>query len=223
MQQGGELLPPRRRTKPGKVLGTPGYVPPEAGLSVPDARFDVYGLGATIFRLCTGVMTNPLEPRSMRAARPDLDLPEELESIVARALAVLPEERIGSAEELSRELAGIQTVHVEEVKETLFDGCYELIELLGIGAKAELYRAYHRDARRYVALKILRAEVCDDAEERVRFDREARALGVLRHPSIPRLVECRTGAERRRPFIAMELCPGQIGVTAAFEVARCSP
>ena len=212
VQQGGELLPPRRRTKAGKVLGTPGYVPPEAGLSTPDPSFDVYGLGATIFRLCTGVMPNPLEPRSMRAARPDLDLPEELESIVARALAVLPEERIGSAEELSRELAGIQTVHVEEVKETLFDGCYELIELLGIGAKAEVYRAYHRDARRYVALKILRGEVAGDEEERVRFDREARALGVLRHPSIPRLVECRTGAERRRPFIAMELCSGQRAV-----------
>ena len=212
VQQGGELLPPRRRTKAGKVLGTPGYVPPEAGLSVPDAGFDVYGLGATIFRLCTGVMPNPLEPRSMRAARPELDLPEELESIIARALAVLPEERIRSAEALSRELAGIQTVHAEEVEETLFDGCYELIELLGIGAKAEVYRAYHRDARRYVALKILRGEVTGDEEERVRFDREARALGVLRHPSIPRLVECRTGAERRRPFIAMELCSGQRAV-----------
>jgi len=208
VQQGGELLPPRRRTKAGKVLGTPGYVPPEAGLSVPDARFDVYGLGATIFRLCTGVMPNPLEPSSMRAARPGLELPEELESIVARALAVLPEDRIGSAEELSRELAGIHTVHAEEVKETLFDGCYELIELLGIGAKAEVYRAYHRDARCYVALKILRAEVVGDEEERARFDREARVLGMLRHPSIPRLVECRTGAGVRRPFIAMELCPG---------------
>ena len=212
VQQGGDVLPPRRRTKAGKVLGTPGYVPPEAGLSVPDPSFDVYGLGATIFRLCTGVMPDPLEPRSMRAARPELDLPEELESIVARALAVLPEDRIRSAEELSRELAGIHTVHGEEVEETLFDGCYELISLLGIGAKAEVYWAYHRDARRYVALKILREEVTDDEEERVRFDREARALGVLRHPSIPGLVECRTGAERRRPFIAMELCPGQRAV-----------
>jgi len=212
LQQGGEQLPPRRRTQEGHVLGTPGFVPPEAGLCAPTPRFDVYGLGATIFQLCTGVTPDALDPKSMRSAKPGLDVPPELEALVERALAVVPEERIATAEEFSRQLARVRRETLAEPETALFDGCYELIELLGIGAKAEVYRAYHRDARRYVALKILRDEVLDDAEERARFDREARVLGALHHPSIPRLIDCRTGAQRQRPFIAMEL---RLGTRAA--------
>ncbi|MCA8973002.1 MAG: serine/threonine protein kinase, partial [Planctomycetes bacterium] len=55
LQTGGDPLPPRRPTEVGKVVGTPGFVPPEAGLCPATPIFDVYGLGVTIFRLCTGV------------------------------------------------------------------------------------------------------------------------------------------------------------------------
>ena len=192
LQQGGESAPPRRPTKEGKILGTPGYTPPEAGLCEPDARFDVYGLGATIYELCTGVVPDALDRRSMRSIKPDLDPPKELESLLARALEVLPESRVASADELSKGLAAVLERYPRGSKAALFDGCYELVELLGIGAKAEVYRAYHRDARRFVALKILRDDVLDNAEERERFDREARILSAIRHPSIPSLIDCRT-------------------------------
>ena len=91
----------------------------------------------------------------------------------------------------------------------LFDGCYELFELLGVGAKAEVHRAYHRDLRRYVALKFLRKEVLEDPEERRRLDREARVLASLVHPAIPALIDCRTSTRQDRPYIAMELRRGE--------------
>ena len=210
IQTGGEPLPPRRPTEAGRPLGTPGYLPPEAGLVTPNPSFDIYALGATIYRLCTGLMPSPLAPLGMRAARPDLEIPSALEVLVARAIAVLPEERPASAATFGRELAELLSEAANEgPKPELFDDCYEIIEVLGIGAKAEVHRAYHRDARRYVALKILRDEAADDPEERRRFDREARVLATLRHPATPALVECRTSAPTRRSFIAMELRRGE--------------
>ncbi len=209
VQQGGKELPPRRVTQEGKLLGTPGFMPPEAGLSPPDPSFDVYGLGATIFRLITGKMHDPGEPRSMAETRPGLDLPADLEAIVRRALAALPKDRIGTAAELSRLLAAVHTNHASDPPDPLFDECYELIKLLGIGAKAEVHYAYHCDARRYVALKILGKGMLDDEIERARLDREARVFRALAHPSIPTLIDCRTGPRRERPFIAMSFCPGK--------------
>ncbi|MCY1010503.1 hypothetical protein OV079_34050 [Nannocystis pusilla] len=66
-------------------------------------------------------------------------------------MAVLPEARVASAEEFARPLEAIRVAHADEETPHLFDGCYELHEVFGAWAKAEVYRAYHRDARRYVA------------------------------------------------------------------------
>ena len=48
----GALRP--RRTGMGMALGTSGYLPLEAGLVAPTPRFDVFGLGATLYHLLTG-------------------------------------------------------------------------------------------------------------------------------------------------------------------------
>ncbi|MEZ4454640.1 MAG: serine/threonine-protein kinase [Nannocystaceae bacterium] len=207
--QGGGPPLQRHPTREGVALGTPGFMPPEAWHGPPDPRFDVYGLGVTLYRIITGEMPDPQRPRPMREVQPGLEIPEELESLVARSIAALAERRPASIAALSRELQAIRTTHAEAEAPALFDGCYELLELLGVGAKAEVYRAYHRDRRIYVALKLLREEVLTDDEERRRFDREARVLSALSHPAIPSLVDCRTGAGRRRPFIAMELRSGR--------------
>jgi len=211
IQGGGEPLPPRRRTAAGKIIGTPGYVPPEAGLAAPDARFDVYSLGVTLYQLCTGKMPDPAELQRMEEARPGCGIPEGLEAVVRRAMAILPEDRFATVAELRRELAAIQSDGAESLASDLplFDGCYELIELIGVGAKAEVYWAYHRDARCYVALKILREEALECEEDRARFVREARVLAAVDDPAIPKLIECRTGPGVRRPFIAMQLRRGQ--------------
>lgn len=213
----------RHQTELGRFVGTPGFTPPEAGLMRPTPAFDVYGLGATIFLLCTGELPNQLEYRPMREVRPECAVPPELEALVADALALLPEDRIASVAEFQRRLERVRVAHVENRSPFLFEGCYELIDVLGSGAKGEVHRAYDRDATRYVALKILDASLRDDAEARLRFAREARALSVVQHPGLPRLFECRTARTHPRPYLVMTLMPGRPARDLYFGGGRLKP
>lgn len=209
VQAAGFVPAPRYKTDIGKVVGTPGFYPPEVSLAVADPRFDTYALGVTMYQLCTGVMPDPGELRRMVEVRPGCAAPPELEALVAAAMAILPEDRVATADAFQRRLEAIRLAHGEDAEPFLFDGCYELIELIGVGAKAEVYRAYHRDAARYVALKLLGDRAKLDFEERLRFAREARVLAAVRHPALPELIDCRTATKRQQPYIAMALVKGR--------------
>ena len=63
-------------------------------------------------------------------------------------------------------------------------GRYRVLEPLGRGGMARVYRAYHPQLDRYVAIKVLRSDLMDDEEFLARFQREARAVAALRHPNI---------------------------------------
>jgi len=200
---------PRRPTEARMVVGTPGFHAPEAGLAPPDPAFDTFALGVTIHLLCTGEMPNLVARRPMGEVRPGVAFPPELEALVVDATAVLAEDRIATAAEFQRRLGAILAAHADEATPHLFDGCYELLEVIGNGAKAEVHRAYHRDTGDYVALKIMSERSARDPEERRRFVREAFALRGLCDPALPSFVDCRTGPDRERPFIAMTLAPGR--------------
>jgi len=209
VQGGGFTTSWRRKTEIGQVVGTHGFYPPEAALTEADPRYDTYGLGVTIYQLCTGGLPVPGEYRPMRELAPKAGIPAELEALVEAAVAVLPEDRVANAEEFARRLEAIRVAHADEATPHLFDGCYELLEVIGAGAKAEVYRAYHRDAGRYVALKLLSVKAQGKPEERLRFAREARVMGVVRHAALPEMVECRTSAKRAQPYISMSLVKGK--------------
>ncbi len=63
-------------------------------------------------------------------------------------------------------------------------GKYQLREQLGHGGMASVYRAYHPQLDRFVAVKTLRGELVDDPEFLARFQREAKIVASLRHASI---------------------------------------
>ncbi len=63
-------------------------------------------------------------------------------------------------------------------------GKYELRERLGRGGMAEVWKAYDTQLHRYVALKILHADLQTDPEFITRFEREARVIASLHHPNI---------------------------------------
>jgi serine/threonine protein kinase len=63
-------------------------------------------------------------------------------------------------------------------------GKYEILEPLGRGGMAQVYRAYHPQLDRFVAIKILRGDLIEEPEFQARFRREARAVAALRHAHI---------------------------------------
>ncbi len=193
-----------RRTGMGKALGTPGYLPLEAGLVDPNPSFDVFGLGATLYQLLTGTLPEePLQP--LREAHPGCGAPDDLELVLAAALALEPEDRTRTAAELGRALAAVLAAHPERgTPSKRIDGRYELIGLVGTGAKADAYLAVHRSAGHDVVLKFLRSKDPDDA---LRFTREAMLLQTFGNSGLPRFYD--HAPEASPPYIAMAHAPGR--------------
>ncbi|MGK0190049.1 MAG: serine/threonine protein kinase [Verrucomicrobiales bacterium] len=86
-------------------------------------------------------------------------------------------------------------------------GIYELVELIGEGGFAEVYRArQERPFRREVALKILKLGM-DTRQLLARFARERQVLSQLKHSGIARIYDA-GATQAGRPYIIMELVDG---------------
>ena len=85
-------------------------------------------------------------------------------------------------------------------------GRYQILERIGRGAMATVYKAYDPEINRTLALKFLQPDLCVDEEHRSRFLREAKAAGGLSHPNIVTVFD--VGEIQGRPYIAMELLDG---------------
>src|SRR5215216_5751759 len=60
-------------------------------------------------------------------------------------------------------------------------GPYRLLEQIGAGGMATVYKAYHAAMDRFVALKVLPQHLAGDPNFRARFQREARTIARLEH------------------------------------------
>ncbi len=63
-------------------------------------------------------------------------------------------------------------------------GRYQIVEHLGRGGMAEVFKAYQASLDRYVALKLMHSFLAEDAEFFARFEREAKNIAALHHPNI---------------------------------------
>ena len=61
---------------------------------------------------------------------------------------------------------------------------YELRERLGRGGVTEVWKGFDTQLQRYVAIKLLHADLQSDPEFIMRFSREARVIASLHHPNI---------------------------------------
>lgn len=87
-------------------------------------------------------------------------------------------------------------------------GKYEVVERLGRGGMAEVYRAYHANLDRYVAIKVLHAFLADDPEFKNRFEKEARNIARLKHPNIVQVYDFDYDPETESYYMVMELIEG---------------
>jgi serine/threonine protein kinase len=88
----------------------------------------------------------------------------------------------------------------------LLGGRYEVRDVLGFGATAEVCDGWDTRLSRPVAIKLLRRGLSSQADIRQRFEIEARAAAALNHPNIVRVYDI--GNHKESPFIVMERLPG---------------
>ena len=86
------------------------------------------------------------------------------------------------------------------------DGRYEIIEIIGVGGMAVVYKAFDNIDNRIVAVKILKDEYLTNDEFRRRFKNESKAIAVLSHPNIVKVFDVSYGD--RLQYIVMEYVEG---------------
>ena len=84
---------------------------------------------------------------------------------------------------------------------------YRIIDLIGTGGMAHVYRAVNLSTRKIVAIKVLKDEYRNDAEFLRRFEREARAVLHLSHENIVRAFD--VGETDGLPYIVLEYVDGR--------------
>ena len=84
---------------------------------------------------------------------------------------------------------------------------YRILSPLGTGGMGEVFLARDTRLERDVAVKLIREEFAADGERLARFEREARAIAALNHPSIVTIYAIEEGSGRR--FFTMELVEGR--------------
>lgn len=87
-------------------------------------------------------------------------------------------------------------------------GRYELLERIGDGGMAVVYKARCRLLNRFVAIKILKPEFTKDVKFIENFRRESQAAASLSHPNIVNIYD--VGREGNIHYIVMELIEGQV-------------
>ncbi|MFQ5421415.1 MAG: serine/threonine-protein kinase, partial [Anaerolineae bacterium] len=85
-------------------------------------------------------------------------------------------------------------------------GKYHILEPLGSGGMARVYRAFHPQLNRYIAVKVLRGDLVDDDTFAARFRREAQAVAALRHPNIIQVFDF--DVQNDITYMVMELLDG---------------
>ena len=84
---------------------------------------------------------------------------------------------------------------------------YEILEKIGNGGMATVYKAQDKVLQRYVAVKVLREEFTTDEEFIKRFNKEAQSAASLNHQNIVSIFD--VGMEDNIYYIVMELIQGK--------------
>ena len=90
----------------------------------------------------------------------------------------------------------------------LLDNRYEILEVIGTGGMAVVYKARCHRLNRLVAIKILKDDFLEDEDFRRRFHAESQAVAMLSHPNIVSVYDVSTSLSTEADYIVMELIEG---------------
>lgn len=90
----------------------------------------------------------------------------------------------------------------------LLDNRYEILEVIGTGGMAVVYKARCHRLNRLVAIKILKDDYLEDEDFRRRFHAESQAVAMLSHPNIVAVYDVSTSISLEADYIVMELIEG---------------
>ena len=101
-------------------------------------------------------------------------------------------------------------------------GKYELQEQLGHGGMAEVWKALDTQLQRYVAIKLLHANLKEDPHFIARFEREAQLIASLHHPNIVQIHDFQIASSEEEGTIAYMVMDYVEGQTLADYIRRTS-
>ncbi len=90
----------------------------------------------------------------------------------------------------------------------LLDNRYEILEVIGTGGMAVVYKARCHRLNRLVAIKILKDDYLEDEDFRRRFHAESQAVAMFSHPNIVSVYDVSTSVSLEADYIVMELIDG---------------
>ena len=90
----------------------------------------------------------------------------------------------------------------------MLDNRYEILEMIGNGGMAVVYKARCHRLNRLVAIKILKNDYLEDEDFRRRFHAESQAVAMLSHPNIVAVYDVSTSVSLEADYIVMELIEG---------------
>ena len=88
----------------------------------------------------------------------------------------------------------------------MLDNRYEILEVIGTGGMAVVFKAKCHRLNRLVAIKMLKKDLSEDADFRRRFHDESQAVAMLSHPNIMAVYDVSRGGDM--DYIVMELIDG---------------
>ncbi len=194
------------------TLSAPAAPPPPAGGASPMSK----SLGSSASLNVDAVSyTRKALTAQMRAAYAQRD-----------ALAAQGAEVVEAEQEIVSLRKSLRRGPVLQAGELLGQGRYELLERIGQGGFAAVWRALDRETNKVVALKVLHPHWADQPSRRDRFVRGAQVMRTLQHPHLLRVL---SDAQEEDGFwffamehlpggdLAQALAAGRLGATRAIE------
>src|SRR5207302_8149302 len=128
----------------------------------------------------------------------------DVDRIIKRMLRKDPLQRYQTIEEVLADLAGNRAAieQHQQLKGGAKLGPYQIVKLIGSGGMGDVYLANDTRLERKVAIKVLPAELSEDAERKDRFKREAKTISQLAHPNVCTLFDA--GEHEGLHYLVME-------------------